>query len=201
MAEVSRDEEPAPLEVMKANFRKPRPPTKARIAKHPYAVILLAWAPDIFGASYDTPADRDMEQFDTLQRAQKYMKLLVEWARGDWDEHRDMSHGFMLIDTTGPNRLEVKKIQMVGSTSDWRRDTRQDLKDNPEAIFAPAQRERIEQERNAVKKGKVKKVAPKRAAATKGKGPRKARNTAAPDRKTKKGRIQPRMPKKNGAKK
>lgn len=179
-----------PMEAEAVNYRKPKRPTVKGIALKPYAVVMLAWAPDIFGEAFDQPADRDFEGFDNLEHAKVYYEANVIWATNDWASHKDMRHMIILVDDT--KKLNIFKKRIFGGTAAWRVEVAEGYEAKPVAIFHKTLRERILEER---KVNKVAREANEGAPARKvpkapvKRGPKKrARNTAAPVRQN----IQPR---------
>lgn len=158
-----RDKEPAPLEAEVVNYRHPKRPTKPAVAEKPYAVIMLAWAPEIFGEDFDAPADRDFEGFTKLEHARRYYEIVVDWARNDWREHKDMRHAVILLDKTKSTELNISKMAVEGGDAKWRTAIRDGYADKPQAIYRKTVRDRVDDARALNRKPKVKRndAAPK----------------------------------------
>jgi hypothetical protein len=157
---MARDKEAAPLEAEKADYRKPKRPTKTRLAQKQFAVVMLAWAPAAYGDEYDSPADRDFEPFDKLEHAQAYFEANIVWAKSDWKTKGDLQHAIFIVDDTSPDSLHFLKMDVIGGNTAWRVAVREGYKLHPEAIFTKTKRERIVEDHKVNKK-----AAPKKAAA------------------------------------
>lgn len=138
---------------------RPFRPTSVAVRKHPFAVMLLTFAPTAKEVGV-----YDFEWADTKAAMTDTTRLLSKWAAEDVEEYKDMHHVVVQVIDTQASPIKLGNISVFGGDDEWRDAVKETITDDPTFVLVravQAKKDAAKSKARKARKGVVKNNAPK----------------------------------------